>query len=160
MLLEQKRLPAPDGAAQTLLLVDDESHVLTALHRLLRPDGYHILMAQSAAEGFELLALHPVHVILCDQRMPGMNGTAFLDRVKDLYPDTLRIILSGFTDLESIMEVISRGAIYRFYTKPWDNKVLRDNIREAFRHYWLLHEAPHEQRDNEGAISTRRFYTR
>jgi diguanylate cyclase (GGDEF)-like protein len=146
MLREEKCLPAPEGAAReplkTLLLVDDEPQVLTALQRMLRQDGYHILPALSAAEGFELLALHEVQVILCDQRMPTMSGTVFLDRVKDLYPDTLRIVLSGYTDLGSIMDAINRGAIYRFYTKPWDNKVLRDNIREAFRHHALLHDVP------------------
>ncbi len=158
MLHQEKCLPAPDGEGRmrqrTLLLVDDEVHVLTALRRLLRQDGYHILSAQSAAEGFELLALHPVQVILCDQRMPIMSGTAFLDRVKDLYPDTFRIVLSGYTDLESIMEAINRGAIYRFYTKPWDSMVLRDNIREAFRHYWLLHDIPHEQHAAEVGEAT------
>jgi CheY-like chemotaxis protein len=143
MLREEKRLPTLDGEAtpvKTLLLVDDETHVLSALQRLLRQDGYRILSARSAAEGFELLALHQVQVILCDQRMPAMSGTVFLDRVKDLYPDTLRIVLSGYTDLESIIDAINRGAIYRFHTKPWDNQVLRDTIREAFRHYSLLHE--------------------
>jgi len=124
---------------QTLLLVDDEPSVLTALRRVLRQDGYHILTASSAAEGFELLALNPVQVILCDQRMLGMSGTLFLDRVKDLYPDTFRIVLTVQTDLESILEAVNRGSIYRFYTKPWDNKTLRANIREAFLHYWRLH---------------------
>ncbi|MDB5800708.1 MAG: diguanylate cyclase [Rhodocyclales bacterium] len=145
MLREQKCLPPPEGEAhvprQTILLVDDDPHVLTALRRTLRQDGYHILSALSAAEGFELLAQHPVQVILCDQLMPAMSGTVFLDKVKALYPDTLRIVLSGYTDLDSIMDAINRGAIYRFYTKPWDNKILRENIREVFRHYWLLHEA-------------------
>ncbi|MDR3385801.1 MAG: EAL domain-containing protein, partial [Rudaea sp.] len=142
MLREQKRLPARDDEerepVKTLLLVDDEARVLASLQRALRREGYHILVAQSAAEGFELLAQHPVHVILCDQRMPNMSGTVFLDRVKDLYPGTLRIVLSGYTDLESIIDAINRGAIYRFYTKPWNNKALRDNIREAFRHHQLL----------------------
>ncbi|MFM9436436.1 diguanylate cyclase (GGDEF)-like protein/PAS domain S-box-containing protein [Janthinobacterium sp. CG_23.3] len=154
VLRERKRLPAQAAEAraprQTLLLVDDEEHILSTLQRLLRQDGYHILAAQSAAEGFELLALHEVQVILCDQRMPAMNGTVFLDRVKELYPKTLRIVLSGYTDLESIMEAINRGAIYRFYTKPWDNKLLRDNIREAFRHYRLLHDVPLETSGEEG----------
>jgi len=125
--------------AQTLLLVDDEPSVLAALKRVLRQDGYTILTASSAAEGFELLAFNPVQVILCDQRMQGMSGTLFLDRVKDLYPDTFRIMLTVQTDLESILEAVNRGSIYRFYTKPWDNKTLRANIREAFLHYWRLH---------------------
>lgn len=157
LMFEDKRLPMPAGYNQgpqsTLLLVDDEPHVLTALQRLLRSDGYRILLAHSAAEGFELLALHPVQVILCDQRMPHMSGTLFLDRVKDLYPDTFRIVLSGYTDLESIMEAVNRGAIYRFYTKPWDNKVLRENVAEAFRHYWLLHDVPRQQVENKSTVA-------
>ena len=142
MLREEKRLPLVDRenpeAAKTLLLVDDEECILTSLHRLFRQDGYRILMAGSAAEGFELLARHQVQVILCDQRMPTMNGTEFLDRVKDIHPATLRIILSGYTDLKTILEAINRGSIYHFYTKPWDNRLLRENIREAFRHHRLL----------------------
>ena len=150
-MLREKKCLAPswdaaDAPRQTLLLIDDEEHILTSLKRLLRQDDYHILAASSAAEGFELLALHDVQVILCDQRMPAMNGTEFLDRIKDMYPDTLRIVLSGYTDLESIMEAINRGAIYRFYTKPWDNKLLRDNVREAFRHHRLLHDVARHPR--------------
>jgi diguanylate cyclase (GGDEF)-like protein len=131
--------------AKTLLLVDDETEVLTALQMLLRQEGYQILAAHSADEGFEMLALHPVQVILCDQRMPGMSGTDFLDRVKVLYPDTLRIALSGHADLESLMDAINRGAIFRFSTKPWDNQALVDNIRDAFRYYWLMHGLPGQQ---------------
>ena len=142
-LRQGKRLPPTDGIAQaplkTLLIVDDEPDVLAGLQRLLRLEGYNILSAGSAAEGFELLAVHPVQVIVCDQRMPVMSGAEFFDRVKVLYPDALRIVLSGYTDLESVMDAINRGSIYRFYTKPWDSEVLKDNIREAFRHYALMH---------------------
>jgi diguanylate cyclase (GGDEF)-like protein len=134
-------LPAAQAAApvRTLLIVDDEPHVLTALKRLLRQDGYQILTAPGAGEAFRLLAQHPVHLILCDQRMEEMSGTEFLDKVKDMYPDTFRIILSGYTDLKTVMEAINRGSLYRFYTKPWDSQVLRENIRAAFRHYWQMH---------------------
>ncbi len=125
---------------KTLLLVDDEPHVVSALRRLLRHDGYQILCAGSAAEGFDLLAQHRVQVIICDQRMPDMSGTAFFDRVKEMYPESFRIVLSGYTDLESIIKAVNKGAIYRFYTKPWDNAVLRADLREAFRHYSLLHD--------------------
>jgi diguanylate cyclase (GGDEF)-like protein/PAS domain S-box-containing protein len=137
-----KCLPAEsDGSAppgQTLLIVDDDINVLSSLHRLFRRDGYHILTAQSPAEGFELLALHRVQVIVCDQRMPVMSGTEFLSKVKEMYPETIRIILSGYTGLEAVLDSINRGAIYRFYTKPWDDTQLRDNIRLAFHHYWLI----------------------
>jgi predicted signal transduction protein with EAL and GGDEF domain/CheY-like chemotaxis protein len=124
---------------QTLLLVDDDANVLSSLHRLFRRDGYRILTAVSPAEAFELLALYPVQVVVCDQRMPILSGTEFLSKVKEMYPDTIRIILSGYTGLEAVLDSINRGAIYRFYTKPWDDVQLRDNIRLAFHHYWLMH---------------------
>jgi len=153
MLAADTCLPCPEGTPKpqrkTLLLVDDEASVLASLRRVLRLDGYHILQAGSADEGFELLAQHPVQVIVCDQRMPDMSGTEFLDRVKDLYPDTFRIVLSGYIDLKSIMDAINRGAIYRFYIKPWDNQVLRDNIRQAFSHYWLLHDMDRVEEDRD-----------
>jgi diguanylate cyclase (GGDEF)-like protein/PAS domain S-box-containing protein len=134
--------PAPGNGgqpAQTLLIVDDDVNVLAALHRLFRRDGYQILTAASPIEAFELLALHSVQVVVCDQRMPVMSGTEFLSKVKEMYPETIRIILSGYTGLEAVLDSINRGAIYRFYTKPWDDTQLRDNIRLAFHHYWLMH---------------------
>ena len=80
-----------------------------------------------------------MQVILCDQRMPVMSGTEFLSNVKEMYPDTIRIIVSGYTGVEKVLDSIYRGAIYRFYTKPWDDAQLRDNVRHAFRHYWLTY---------------------
>ena len=134
-----------DDKVQTLLVVDDDPNVLTALHRLFRRDGYRVLTASSPAEGFELLALYRVHVILCDQRMPVMSGTEFLSKVKEMYPETIRIILSGYTGVDSVLDSINRGAIYRFYTKPWDDQQLRDNVRLAFRHYWMTY-GPYDDR--------------
>ncbi|WEF31404.1 EAL domain-containing protein [Pseudoduganella chitinolytica] len=143
LVVAGKTLPPDPNVAdqppQTLLIVDDDVNVLSSLHRLFRRDGYRILTAASPTEGFDLLALHPVQVIVCDQRMPVMSGTEFLSKVKDMYPDTIRIILSGYTGLEAMLDSINRGAIYRFYTKPWDDIQLRDNIRLAFHHYWLMH---------------------
>jgi FixJ family two-component response regulator len=78
--------------------------------------------------------------------MPGMSGTEFLSKVKELYPETIRIILSGYTGLEAVLDSINRGAIYRFYTKPWDDTQLRDNIRLAFHHYWLVNGERDERR--------------
>ena len=138
-------LAPPDAASAppTLLIVDDEVNIVRALVRLFHRDGYRLLTAASAAEALELLALNEVHVILCDERMPNMSGTEFLDRVKDLYPATFRIILSGYTDVETILDAINRGALYRFYVKPWDNDALRANIQLAFRNYWQLNgQAP------------------
>ncbi len=120
-------------SSRTLLIVDDEPNILTSLSRLLRREGYNILTAGSPAEAFEHLARNPVQVILSDQRMPEMSGTEFFARVRQLYPDTIRIVLTGYTDIESVTGAINRGAIYKFLTKPWDDDLLREQIREAFR---------------------------
>jgi CheY-like chemotaxis protein len=133
------RLPAPAPADQrTLLLVDDEPHICAALARMLRPDGYSILTANSGSEGLELLSVNPVQVIISDQRMPGMSGTEFLDTVRQLYPDTVRIILSGYTDLAVVTDAVNRGAVFKFLTKPWDDEMLRETVRDAFRHSFAV----------------------
>ncbi|MFZ2406900.1 MAG: response regulator [Methylobacter sp.] len=121
--------------SRTVLLVDDEINIINALKRCLRRDGYTILTANSGEEGLALLAKHEVGVIISDQRMPHMTGVEFLRKVKTLYPKTLRIVLSGYTELESVTSAINEGAIYKFLTKPWDDDLLRDNIREAFQYY-------------------------
>ncbi len=124
-----------DKQSRTLLLLDDEENIRRSLMRLLRRDGYHILVAATAPEAFEMLATHRVQVILSDQRMPGMSGTEFLSQVKEMYPETVRMVLSGFTDLASVTEAINRGAIYKFLTKPWDDEALRAQVLAAFRRY-------------------------
>jgi DNA-binding NtrC family response regulator len=113
-------------------LLDDEENVLRSLVRLFRRDGYQLLTASSVREAFDLLASQGVQVIVSDQRMADMDGTEFLTRVRDLYPDTIRMVLSGYTDLATITEAINRGAIYRFLTKPWNDDELREHIRDAF----------------------------
>lgn len=125
---------------RTLLLVDDEQNILSALKRLLRRDGYQILTANSAQEGLEVLAKNKVDVILSDQRMPGMNGVEFLRTAKITYPDTVRIVLSGYTELQSVTDAINEGAVYRFLTKPWEDQLLRDHIEEAFQHKEMADE--------------------
>jgi DNA-binding NtrC family response regulator len=138
LMRADKRMPLPVSAAadqRTLLLVDDEQSIRTALSRLLRADGYTILNAASGEEGLELLALNAVQVIISDQRMPGMSGTTFLNSVKQLYPDTVRIILSGYTDLAVVTDAVNRGAVYKFLTKPWDDHFVRELVRDAFRRF-------------------------
>lgn len=125
---------------RTLLLVDDEENITSALVRLLRRDGYHILRANSGPEGLALLAQHEVGVIISDQRMPGMTGVEFLGKVRESYPDTVRIVLSGYTELNSVTDAINRGAVYKFFTKPWDDDLLRANVEEAFQRYEMKRE--------------------
>lgn len=126
--------------SRTILLVDDENNIINALKRTLRFDGYTILTANSGEEGLALLATHEVGIIISDQRMPHMTGVEFLRKVKMLYPKTLRVVLSGYTELESVTSAINEGAICKFLTKPWDDNLLRDNIREAFLHYEMEQE--------------------
>ena len=129
-------LPTPEPADQrTLLLVDDEFGIRAALMRMLRRDGYRILGAASGEEALQLLAVNKVQVIISDQRMPGMSGTDFLNIVKQLYPDTVRIILSGYSDLTVVTDSVNRGAVFKFLTKPWDDELLREQVRDAFRRY-------------------------
>lgn len=118
---------------RTLLLVDDEPNILAALQRALRRDGYRILASDNPLKALDILAVEKVDVILSDQRMPGMNGVEFLRRAKETHPDTVRIVLSGYTDLQFITDAINEGAIYKFLTKPWDDEQLREQIRVAFR---------------------------
>ncbi|MCX7192479.1 MAG: response regulator [Proteobacteria bacterium] len=120
---------------RTILLVDDEENITSALTRLLRRDGYNILRANSGKAGLELLEKNQVGVIISDQRMPEMTGTEFLTKVRALYPDTVRIVLSGYTELNSVTEAINRGAVYKFLTKPWEEELLRANVEEAFQRH-------------------------
>ena len=123
-----------------LLLVDDEENILRALTRLLRRDDYTIIPASSGPEALKLMAEHSFGVIVTDQRMPGMVGVEFLEQAKVLQPNSVRIMLSGYTELQSVTDAINRGSIFRFLTKPWDDELLRQNIREAFEHYELRAE--------------------
>lgn len=135
------RLNQPEtNPGRTLLLVDDEENIVSSLVRLLRRDGYNVLKAYSGREGLELLAHNEVGVIISDQRMPEMMGVEFLGKVKELYPDTVRIMLSGYTELDSVTDAINRGSIYKFLTKPWEDDLLRANVDEAFRRYEMKME--------------------
>ncbi len=117
---------------RTLLLVDDEENIVSALRRLLRAEGWQLLSATSAEQALHQMARHEVDVVLSDQRMPGMTGVELLRRAKELYPETIRLVLSGYTELQSITDAINEGAIYKFLAKPWDDEQLRAHLREAF----------------------------
>ncbi|OGU09213.1 MAG: hypothetical protein A2075_00060 [Geobacteraceae bacterium GWC2_58_44] len=118
---------------RTILLVDDEADVVAALQRMLDIEGYQILTAASAETAFELLAANRVGVIVADQRMPGVSGIEFLSRIKELHPDTVRILLTGYPDLDIVTEAVKNGAIFKFLIKPWDDELLWESIVEAFK---------------------------
>ncbi|UXI67044.1 EAL domain-containing protein [Tahibacter amnicola] len=125
----------PHEPTHALLVVDDEEFVCNALKRLLRREGYTIYTALSAQEGLAILASTPIAVVLCDQRMPGMSGIEFLARIRVMYPDALRIVLTGYTDLDTVSAAVNQGAIYKFLTKPWIDAALKEDISEAFQEY-------------------------
>jgi diguanylate cyclase (GGDEF)-like protein/PAS domain S-box-containing protein len=137
LLRHGKRLELKEDTsdAPTLLIVDDEPGILSALRRLLLDEGYRVLTTESARGGLELLAQNAVQVIITDQRMQGMCGTEFLGQVKALYPNTVRLILSGYADLPTVTQSVNEGALYKFLVKPWDDDQLRDQIRDAFAFY-------------------------
>ncbi|KQW02887.1 hypothetical protein ASC87_00595 [Rhizobacter sp. Root1221] len=138
---------------RTLLLVDDDESILSTLDRLLRRDGFHILSTTSPRQALELLAIHPVGVIVCDARMPEMPGMELLRRVKGLYPDIVRIMLTGHSTVDSVTDAINDGAVYKFITKPWDDALLREKIAEAFRRHEMSSENDRPAREEADAAT-------
>ncbi|MBT8374282.1 MAG: response regulator [Deltaproteobacteria bacterium] len=122
----------------TLLCVDDEKNILQSLKRLLRKEGYRIFTASGGKEGLKILEENDVQMVISDQRMPEMSGTEFLAALKTKYPDILRIILSGYTCVDSITESINQGHIYKFLLKPWNDQNLKLEIKQAFQQYDLI----------------------
>ncbi len=115
-----------------ILCVDDEVNVLNSIRRLFIDDDYEILSATSGAEGLALLKeMAPVQLVIADYRMPGMNGVDFLRQVCALWPETVRIILSGYADTASIVSAINDGQIYKFIPKPWDDAELKITVASA-----------------------------
>ena len=122
-----------EALTQTVLALDSDPHVGAALARILRSDGYEVLQARTPEEAFDMLALHEVGAVIADERPGTMDGIEFFRRVKDIHPQAMRIMLSGFIVLETLIEAVNRGEISRFHSKPWDDQSLRDDVREAFR---------------------------
>lgn len=127
-------------STHTLLLVDDEPHILAALRRTLRRENYEILTATSGPAALEMLEERQVALVLSDQRMPQMSGIEFLSVIKERQPDAMRLILTGYADLQTVMDAINKGEVYRFITKPWDDQALRITIRQALDQYDLVME--------------------
>lgn len=126
---------------RTILCVDDEVDNVDALERLFRRQ-YHVLKATSGAQALQILSQQtvPVALIITDQRMPQMTGVELLEKTLTSHPETMRILLTGYTDLESVIEAINKGQIYRYLTKPWDPVDLRSAVSRAVERYDLQQE--------------------
>jgi YesN/AraC family two-component response regulator len=121
-----------------ILCVDDEENVLHSLKRVFLDSKYEMLSATSGNDGLSILrSVTPIQVIISDYRMPGMNGVDFLCAVRDLCPDTIRIILSGYADVSAVVSAINESRIYKFISKPWNDDELRMTIAGAFEQYGL-----------------------
>jgi response regulator RpfG family c-di-GMP phosphodiesterase len=126
----------------TILLLDDEKSITNALQRLLHRENYCILTAAGGEEALELMKRQerPVSLIISDQRMPGMNGARFLEESKKVCPNAVRFLLTGYSDMDSIVEAVNKGEIHRYLTKPWNDGDLLVQIRQSLEHYELLLE--------------------
>jgi response regulator RpfG family c-di-GMP phosphodiesterase len=129
--------PAP---VVTLLCVDDEPNILSSLRRLFRPAGYRVLLAESGALGLEVLEKENVDLVISDMRMPEMNGAQFLAQVRARWPDTMRLLLTGYSDIQSIQDAINCGEIYRYITKPWEDGDMLLVVRHALERRALEQE--------------------
>ena len=114
-----------------ILLVDDEVMVLKTLARLLRSEPYTVFTAESADEAVGVLANESIQVVVSDQHMPGKSGVQLLKRVRELYPDVVRIMLTGYTEMNIAVDAINQGEVYRLMTKPWNDQDMRATVRHA-----------------------------
>lgn len=144
----------------TLLLVDDDQGVLNALKRVFGEENYRILCATSASEALGIMESEQVHLIITDHRMPGMTGAEFLREAKLKWPETIRIMLTGYADVQSIMGAVKDGAVFKFITKPWEDEDLRLTVSLGLQQYLLIQEnrklrelaSRHEMKLRAGAL--------
>src|ERR1700744_3658483 len=122
-----------------VLYVDDEVNNLNSFKAAFRRD-FDIYTAQSAREGRKILDSNEIGVIITDQRMPGVTGIEFLESILTIYPDTIRILLTGFSDMNAVMDAINRGQVYKSLVKPWQNDELKLYIQNALEIYHLRKE--------------------
>ncbi|KAF0219762.1 MAG: two-component system NtrC family sensor [Geobacteraceae bacterium] len=121
-----------------IICVDDETNVLKALQRIFLDDDYEILTATSGDEGLEILKrTDPVQIVISDYRMPGLNGVDFLKEVYRHWPETVRIVLSGYADTAAVVSAINEGHIYKFIPKPWNDDELKVTVANAIERYFL-----------------------
>jgi two-component system probable response regulator PhcQ len=124
----------------TILIVDDEQMILKSICRVLRNEDYRILTATNGEKGLAILKDHDVHLVVSDQRMPGMNGIDFLKDIKREYPQILTIMLTGNAEIEIAMNAINEAGVYKFILKPWDDNNLKVTIRRALETLELIWE--------------------
>ena len=126
----------------TIMAVDDEASITKALQRLFRKENYRILTASSASEGLDLLkkAERPVSLIISDQRMPEISGSQFLEQTRKIFPNAIRFLLTGYSDINAVVDAINKGGIHRYLSKPWNDEDLKFQVRQSLEQYELVLE--------------------
>jgi DNA-binding NtrC family response regulator len=124
----------------SILLVDDEQGVISALKRVLMDQSYEIFTANSGTEGLNIMKSNRIKLVISDERIPGMSGTEFLTTVNNLFPSTIRIMLTGHANIQSAMNAVNSGEIYRFFAKPWDDLEIKLSIKSAIDKFNLEEE--------------------
>ena len=136
-----------------IIVVDDEPANLRVLERLFRND-YEVITAESGEEALRLLGEHDAALVITDQRMPNMTGVELLKHTADIRPHMVRIILTGYTDVETLVEAINSGLVYKYVTKPWNNEELQLTVGRALEHF-KTNKARHELEMMNERLTTR-----
>ena len=126
----------------SILYIDDEENNLVSFKSTFRRD-YHIHVASSGQEALEIMESNNIQLVITDQRMPDMSGIEFLEQIVPLYPDCMRMIMTGFSDLEAVIQAINKGNIYRYVSKPWNREDLKITIDSALEVYNLKSQNKH-----------------
>ena len=126
----------------TVLIVDDEEQVGRALGRLMKGIGAKYVYLDSGIEALDRLktASKPFSLILSDQRMPKMLGSVFLEKAKEVSPDTIRFLITGYADVDAVTDAVNKGSIHRYIAKPWDNKLLAETVKTGLEQHELIME--------------------
>ena len=142
-----------------VLYVDDEASNLSAFKASFRRE-FNIFLAQSAIEGVDILEKNEIHIVLTDQRMPEITGVEFLKSIIEVHPNPIRMLVTGYTDIEVIKEAINKGQIYKYIEKPWDNDYMRLIVEKAYEVYRLRRENEQLTKDLEQANKQLEFMLR
>lgn len=151
--MSDTQISATSEPSATILFVDDEASILATLKRVFRPSGYRVFTAESGAQGLEILEHEAIDLVVSDMRMPEMNGVQFLEKVRERWPDTVRILLTGYAEIGTTIDAINKGQIYRYVSKPWEDSDIKMTVKQALHQKILereklrLEELTHKQNE-------------